>query len=70
MWDLEPDSDYIEPSDKIKYVNDNVKNGSIILLHPMYDRSGKELEALEGILELLTKKGYTFVTVNELQNEQ
>ncbi|MBC6974743.1 polysaccharide deacetylase family protein [Bacillus sp. Xin] len=66
-WDLEPDTYYTSPSDKINYVNKNVKPGSIILLHSMYDDSEKYLQTLEGILDSLSKKGYQFVTVNELQ---
>jgi len=66
-WDLEPDTYYNSPSDKVNYVNKNGKPGSIILLHSMYDDSEKYLQALEGILDSLSKKGYQFVTVNELQ---
>ncbi|MBX9956183.1 polysaccharide deacetylase family protein [Peribacillus simplex] len=66
-WDLEPDSYYTTASDKVKYVKKNIKSGSIILMHPMYDDTGKELQAIEGILRELTNEGYTFVTVNELQ---
>ncbi|UZD45918.1 polysaccharide deacetylase family protein [Peribacillus frigoritolerans] len=66
-WDLEPDSYYTTASDKVKYVKENIKPGSIILMHPMYDDVGKELQAIEGILRELTNEGYTFVTVNELQ---
>ncbi|MGE8080158.1 hypothetical protein [Peribacillus loiseleuriae] len=36
-------------------------------MHPMYDDTGEELKAIEGILQALTTKGYSFVTVNELQ---
>jgi peptidoglycan/xylan/chitin deacetylase (PgdA/CDA1 family) len=46
----------------------NVNPGSIILLHPMYDHTGNELETIDGIFNSLSKKGYKFVTVNELQN--
>lgn len=46
---------------------DHAEPGSIILLHPMYDETGKELKAVEKIIKSLTKKGYKFVTVNELQ---
>ncbi|PFK43958.1 polysaccharide deacetylase [Bacillus cereus] len=66
-WNLEPDTYYTSPSEKINYVNKNVKPGSIILLHSMYDDSEKYLQTLEGILDSLSKKGYQFVTVNELQ---
>ena len=57
-------------ADKIEYVNKNVKPGSIILLHSMYDESNESLQTIEGILDSLSKKGYQFVTVNELQKEQ
>ncbi|MBM7583530.1 peptidoglycan/xylan/chitin deacetylase (PgdA/CDA1 family) [Bacillus pakistanensis] len=66
-WNLEPDSYYTSVDDKVAYVNENIEPGSIILLHPMHDDTGKELRVIEGILKSLTEKGYQFVTVNELQ---
>jgi peptidoglycan-N-acetylglucosamine deacetylase len=66
-WNLEPDSYYTKSSDKINYVKKNVKPGSIILLHPMYDKTGDEMKTVEGILQTLSKEGYEFITVNELQ---
>ncbi|PFJ09668.1 polysaccharide deacetylase [Bacillus cereus] len=66
-WDLEPDTFYKSPADKIDYVNKNVKPGSIILLHSMYDESNENLQTIEGILDSLSKKGYQFATVNALQ---
>lgn len=66
-WNLEPDL-IINITDKIDYINANVTPGSIILMHPMYDESGEELKVIEGIIESLLSKEYTFVTVNELQN--
>lgn len=69
-WNLEPDSYYTKSSDKINYIKNNVKPGSIILLHPMYDETGEELRTLEGILKALRAEGYTFITVNELQNSE
>ena len=36
----------------------------------MYDESNENLQTIEGILDSLSKKGYQFVTVNELQKEQ
>ncbi|WP_407270440.1 polysaccharide deacetylase family protein [Radiobacillus sp. PE A8.2] len=62
-WNIEPDS----ADDKIDYVKRNVKNGSIILLHPMYDDSGEQLKLVEEIIKVLLKEEYEFVTVNELQ---
>lgn len=67
-WDLEPDTYFSSVEDKVNYVKENVKPGSIILLHPMYDQTGNELKTIEGILDSLTQKGYEFVTVNELQD--
>ncbi|ODG90553.1 polysaccharide deacetylase [Gottfriedia luciferensis] len=69
-WNLEPDTFYTNPQDKINYVKKNIKPGSIILIHPMYDKTGKELETIKGILDLLSKDGYKFVTVKELQKVQ
>jgi peptidoglycan/xylan/chitin deacetylase (PgdA/CDA1 family) len=66
-WDLEPDTYYTSVSDKVDYVKKNVRPGSIILLHAMYDDTENELKVTEGILEYLSKEGYKFVTVNDLQ---
>jgi peptidoglycan-N-acetylglucosamine deacetylase len=66
-WNIEPDSYYTTASDKVKDVKDHIKPGSIILLHPMYDETDQELQAIEGVLQALSNEGYTFVTVNELQ---
>ncbi|MBO9129395.1 polysaccharide deacetylase family protein [Bacillus sp. 165] len=66
MWDVEPDVSV----DQVAYVKKNVKNGSIILIHPMYDKTGDELKVIKGILQALSEEGYTFVTVNELQTLQ
>jgi len=67
-WNLEPDSYYNLPTDKVNYVTDNIESGSIILIHPMYDETDKMLQTIEGILKELSNEGYTFVTVNELQD--
>lgn len=67
MWTLEPDTYYTNPDEKVKYVVENIKPGSIILLHPMYDQTGGAIQAIEDILRELTNDGYTFVTVDELQ---
>ncbi|WP_226679271.1 polysaccharide deacetylase family protein [Mesobacillus jeotgali] len=69
-WNLEPDSYYTNSSDKINYIKNNIKPGSIILLHPMYDQTGEELKTLEGILKTLSAEGYRFISVNELQNSE
>lgn len=67
MWTLEPDTYYTNASDKINYVKKNIKPGSIILIHAMYDDTGEEFKAINGILQSLSKEGYKFITVNDLQ---
>ncbi len=67
-WNLEPDSYSNSTADKVKYVKENIEPGSIILIHPMYDKTDKTLQTIEGILQELANYGYTFVTVNELQD--
>ncbi|WML33004.1 polysaccharide deacetylase family protein [Clostridium sp. OS1-26] len=69
LWDLEPNSypEINSDSNKIvKYVIDNARPGSIILLHPMYDEKDITINSIKGIIEGLKKKGYTFKTVNQL----
>jgi len=66
-WNLEPDTYYFSTTNKVNYVKKNVKPGSIILIHPMYDQTGEELKTVQGILQSLSKLGYQFITVNELQ---
>ena len=57
----------LNASDKVNYVTENIKPGSIILMHPMYDDTGNELQAIEGVLQALSNEGYTFLSVNKLQ---
>lgn len=67
MCSLEPETYYTSVDDKVDYVLENIKPGSIILLHPMYDQTGGTIQVVEEILKELTSEGYQFVTVNELQ---
>ncbi|MGA9226388.1 MAG: polysaccharide deacetylase family protein [Mesobacillus sp.] len=67
MWTLEPETYYTSADDKVNNVVENIKPGSIILLHPMYDQSDEAIQVIEDILRELTNEGYTFVTVDELQ---
>lgn len=66
--DIEPET-YLgydaSPDEITNYVIDNVKSGSIILLHPMY-KPENILVALEKIVMTLKAEGYTFCTVEEL----
>lgn len=66
-WNLEPDSYFSSVEEKINYVKENIPPGSIILMHPMYDDTGNELQAIAGILKTLIAEGYTFVTIEELK---
>lgn len=67
MWSLEPDTYYTSVNEKVNYVLNNIQPGSIILLHPMYDQTGGEIQTIEIILRELSDDGYKFVTVDELQ---
>ncbi|MBD8522105.1 polysaccharide deacetylase family protein [Lysinibacillus fusiformis] len=65
-WNLEPDTFFTQADEKVKYVKENIQPGSIILMHPMYDSTENELQAIEEILQTLLDEGYTFVTIDEL----
>jgi peptidoglycan/xylan/chitin deacetylase (PgdA/CDA1 family) len=68
-WDLEPDSlpEIADDADALAdYVVDNVRPGSIVLMHVMYDGREPSRAALPEILERLEADGYRFVTVSEL----
>jgi peptidoglycan/xylan/chitin deacetylase (PgdA/CDA1 family) len=69
MWDLEPDSlDGVrgDPAAMTQYVMDNVRPGSIMLLHPWPVANAATREALPAILAGLRERGYRFVTISEL----
>lgn len=68
LWDMEPDTNYNTAAGKVNDVLAHVQPGSIILMHPMYDKTGEELQAIQEILEALTAQGYRFVTVEELRS--
>ena len=48
------------------YTIENVKEGSIILIHVMYDERKEGIKSLETIVNDLREKGYSFLTVSEL----
>ena len=69
MWDVEPESypEVANSSENItKYVLENTKPGSIILIHVMFDSRQESVKSIEGIVTELRKQGYTFRTVSEL----
>lgn len=65
-WDIDPkDWKYFSAKGIADHVIERVQDGSIILLHDMYETS---VEAAEIILKTLTEMEYIFVTVDELIN--
>ncbi len=65
-WNLEPDTFFTQADEKVRYVKENIQPGSIILMHPMYDATDNELQAIKEILQTLKDEGYTLVTIDEL----
>jgi peptidoglycan-N-acetylglucosamine deacetylase len=66
LWTLEPDSWYRSAQHMTHHVLENVRPGSIILLHVELASRRAEREALVPILTALRERGYEFVTVSEL----
>jgi chitin deacetylase len=69
LWDIEPESinDISNDSELMaEYVVENSKNGSIILLHPMYDWGNESINSIEKIIGGLRGKGFELKTVSEL----
>ncbi len=66
-WDLEPDSAGAPTTDQIVAdTTENVRPGSIILLHVMADSRSASRAAVPQIVEQLQSAGYRFVTVSQL----
>ena len=68
--DVEPDTHYPHDAALLKkYALDNVKPGSIILLHPFCAADcAAAREALPAIIDGVRAQGYRFVTMSELLN--
>ncbi|MEO4000433.1 polysaccharide deacetylase family protein [Mesorhizobium sp. CAU 1732] len=69
MWDVEPETFPDVASDVEAFVNHVVQgasNGSIILMHVMYDSRDVSRQALPGIVAGLRERGFEFVTVSQL----
>ncbi len=74
-WDIEPDSTPAVAADSTQIVAAvvrEVRPGSIILLHVMYPGRVESLRSVRGIIEQLQQRGYGFLTVSELidQNQR
>ncbi|NBH04731.1 polysaccharide deacetylase family protein [Amycolatopsis sp. SID8362] len=66
-WDVEPDSDGAPDAAAVeKTTLDQVRPGSIVLLHAMYAARGQTRQAIGPILDALKQRGYRFVTVSQL----
>lgn len=64
QWSCNP-GDYTRPGVNVitKRVLDTVSNGSIILLH---DSNPQVIQALPGLIAALRRRGYAFVTIEEM----
>ena len=66
LWNVDPEDWRYHDAEKIvNHVMENVRDGSIILMHELYETS---LEALEILLPKLYAEGYQVVSVGELAN--
>ncbi|MDO8963995.1 MAG: polysaccharide deacetylase family protein [Coriobacteriia bacterium] len=68
FWDSEPDSDPgVDAAGIRRIVLSDVRPGSIVLMHVMYDSRAPSREALPLVIDALIARGYRFVTLDELQ---
>ena len=66
LWDLDTeDWRYRNKEHIVNYIKENIKDGSIILMHELYDAS---YQALEEILPWLYQNDYQVMSVSELAN--
>ena len=73
LADVEPETvlGFNSTSEKYsKYAIENVKNGSIILMHIMYKSRDEARKSITDIVVNLKEQGYDFVTVNDLLKEK
>lgn len=69
MWDLEPEADPAaaeNPRAMAEYVIANAANGSIIIMHVMYESRETSRQALPALIDGLKARGFEFVIVSEL----
>lgn len=64
--DVEPETYFDNSEDLIKYTLDSTRNGSIILLHVMYDSRAESMRSVQPIIRGLREKGFEFMTVSEI----
>lgn len=64
LWNLDPLDWKSQNKDQVvRYVKKHVEDGSVILLHDVYESS---VDAALEIIDTLTEEGYNFVTIDEL----
>ena len=64
LWNLDTLDWKTQNKDKIvRHVMSHVEDGSVILLHDVYDTS---VEAALEVIDTLQAEGYNFVTVDEM----
>lgn len=64
LWNVDPLDWKIQNTSRIvRHIVSHVEDGSIILLHDVYDTS---VDAALEVIDTLSKEGYNFVTVDEL----
>jgi len=64
LWNIDPlDWKTQNTARVVNHILKHVDDGDIILLHDVYDTS---VDAALQVVDILTKQGYTFVTVEEL----
>ena len=68
-WDVEAETYEKQSADLIAHTIEHTKNGSIILLHVMYDSNIETMKSVRSIISGLRDKGFKFVTVSQLLQE-
>src|SRR5262249_31912332 len=68
LWDVAPDSadPSIGAAQIVEHVRDEVRPGSIVLLHLMGESRATSRAALPGVIRALDGLGYRFVTLRDL----
>ena len=70
LWSIDTRDWNHNPSEKIcSEVVDSLKDGDIILMHDYISGTNTTCHALELIIPKLLEKGYEFVTISQLLNE-
>ncbi|WP_444921480.1 polysaccharide deacetylase family protein [Microbulbifer sp. CnH-101-G] len=68
QWDLEPHLhvDMNNPDAIADYIVQNAKDGSVVMLHPMYEHGKEVAEALPLIYTQVTEQGFYFVSLAQI----